>query len=308
MREENMTRLFAGICGTEPYTADAEIVRTEYGFELFSTDGFSETEDFLTNTPPETVGHNIAVAACSDLLACGVRPEFLLQALNIDDAKPQEYYRHVVSGIDKVLRRHGARCIGGDLGAAQPWNCTLTVTARSATPPVIRLARSREPFELYISGSMGTANLAAFRREPLPRFAVRDPVPPEALFATDASGGFFDALENFRRVNRGMRLQIDAGQVIAPEVTASLPPGFDPLWALVGGVGDYELVFAAPRGVKADGVRIGEGEFASGEEDVFEWSLDGRSGRMGSAPPDYRNIAPEEWLDATREYVREMGR
>lgn len=307
MREQEYIALFAGIHGTNPYSADAEIVETGNGYELFSTDSFSETEDFFTDTPPEIIGHDMAVAACSDLLACGIAPEILLQSWNIDESKGADYYRRIAAGIENVLRRYRAKCVGGDLGTANPWSYTATVYAHGKTAPVTRVAKTRRPFDLYISGRMGLANLALCRKLPMPEFALRDPVPQNALFATDTSGGFFDALENFRRVNAGMRLWFEILDAIAPEIFQTLPPGFDPILSLIGGVGEYELVFAVPRGAESTGIKIGEGDFSDTAENEFRWSSNrAPGGRMKSPPPDYRDIPPEDRVSATIQYLKEM--
>ena len=300
MLEREYIEMFAGIHGLTPFAADAE----HFGNRAVSMDSFSETEDFFTHTPPEIIGHDLAAAACSDLLACGVRPEILIQSWNIDDTKPMEYYGKIASGIESVLRHFGARCIGGDLGCSRPWNWTAAVSAECVSP-VTRKAKRREPFDLYISGPMGKANLAVLTDEPMPEFPLREPVPSESLFATDTSGGFFDALENFRRVNNGMNLFFDAGKVLSPDIPQSTD--LDRISFLIGGVGEYELVYAVPRGMPVPGIKIGEGEFTSKEENSFCWGRDGqRTGRMENPPPDYRNIRPDEWVTATMNYLREV--
>lgn len=307
MRESEFIKMFASVHGITPYAADAEIVGSGNGFELFSTDGFSETEDFFTRTPPEIIGRNMAAGACSDLLACGVRPEILLQAWNIDGAKGEDYYRGIAEGIERVLRHYGAKCIGGDIGAAVPWNWTATVIGHSAESPVTRIARERIPFDLYVSGGMGRANLAMFLDEPMPEFALHEPVPAAAIFATDTSGGFFDALENIRRVNCGMVLEVEFGKAVSPEIFRKWPDGFEPVWVLIGGVGEYELLFAVPRGVQAEGFKIGEGWFREETENDFRLSVDGKpAGRMKSGPPDYRNAPSSEWLPMTMNYAGDL--
>ena len=299
MRENEYIGMFSGVHGTAPFAADAE----RFGDRIVSMDSFSETEDFFTHTPPEIIGHDLAAGACSDLLASGVRPEFLVQSWNIDDSKPMEYYRKIASGIENVLRHYGAKCLGGDLGSARPWQWTAAVSAECKRP-VTRAASSREPFDLYVSGPMGRGNLAVFRGAAMPEIPLRDPVPRGALFATDTSGGFFDALENFRRVNESMKLFFEAEKVLAPEILHCGDP--DPMLFLIGGVGEYELVYAMPRGMTVSGVKVGEGEFMSGKDNSFHWSFDGLNGIMKSPPPDYRNLPPEQWIQATLDYLKEM--
>ena len=138
----------------------------------------------------------------------------------------------------------------------------------------------------------------------MPEIPLRDPVPRGALFATDTSGGFFDALENFRRVNSGMELFFEAEKVLALEILHCGNP--DPMLFLIGGVGEYELVYAMPRGMTLHGIKIGEGEFGPGKDNWFRWSWNGQNGIMKSPPPDYRNILPEQWFSATADYLKEM--
>lgn len=309
MRENEFIQLFAEIHGTAPYSADAEIVKHAGGFDLFSIDGFSETEDLFEHTPPEWIGRNMALAACADLLACGVKPEMLLQAWNIDDRKDKAYYRAIACGVEQVLRHYGAICIGGDTGCSRPWSWTATVKGHSATPPVTRIASRRMPFDLYLSGTLGDANLAAFLQESMPEFELRDPVSAEALFATDTSGGLFDALENFRRVNPGLHLCLSLAETISPTVFERCPKEFDPFWALIGGAGEHELLYAVPQGFPAGGIRIGEGEFAdSGGAELLLFAEGKEIGRVRTPPPDFRALPREEWVQATRNYYCELFR
>ena len=300
MRENEYIGMFSGVHGSTPFAADAE----QFGNRIISLDSFSETEDFYTHTPPEIIGHNLAAAACSDLLACGAKPEILVQSWNIDDSKPMEYYRKIASGIEEVLRHYGAKCIGGDLGSSRPWQWTAAVSAE-CPDPITRIASSREPFDLYVSGPMGRANFALMQGAAMPEIPLRDPVPREALFATDTSGGFFDALENFRRANSGMKLFFEAEKVLSPAIPQ--PMDSDRVLFLIGGVGEYELVYAMPRGRSAPGIKVGKGEFTSGKDNAFHLSQHGQwCGLMKSSPPDYRNIPPEQWFSATADYLREM--
>ena len=164
-------------------------------------------------------------------------------------------------------------------------------------------------FDLYATGPFGAANVATFLGRSVPEPALRDPVPGNALFATDTSGGLFDALENFRRVNLGVWLELDAERAVSPEVVRSLPPGVEKGWALVGGVGEYELLFAVPTGMTvADAVKIGRGGFAAQGECDFRIMYGGKIGHMSTPPPDYRAIPRENWLTETSSYWTSLWR
>ena len=303
MLESNFIETLSKIHGNTPYLADAEIILNANGFELVSMDSFSEQEDFLIGLPPEMVGRQMAIGACADLLACGARPETLLQSWTYDNQHDLLYYEGVAKGIQEVLKHYGAACIGGDVGMAAQWQWTACVIGH-AEAPIMRRTSRRIDFDLYVSGPMGGANAAVFCGKPLPCFHLREPVPQEALFATDSSGGFMDALENFRRVNRGLQMDIEVENVLSPEIVDILPSNAEPGWTLVGGVGEYELVFAVPRGFDVrNALQIGCGTFDnSNENDIRLHTADGRCGHIRHAPPDYRNLSSDQWVAATAQY------
>ena len=302
MDEKKLIEALSLVHGTRAYEADAEIVSLGQVQIAVSTDSFSEREDFLAALAPEAAGRVMAYGAVSDLLACGAKPEVLVQSWIVDKAHDEEFYSRVASGIEQVAAHYGAKVAGGDIGTAQEWSWTATVFA-SCPAPIRRIASRREAFDLYATGPLGAANAAVFLGRPLPEPPLRECVPSEALFATDTSGGFFDALENFRRVNPGMRLEVDALAALAPEIARALPSGVEPGWALVGGVGEYELVFAVPSGLKIEGaIKIGHGGFSDGEKCDFRISYADRILRMSAPPPDYRAIPQASRLAATAAY------
>ncbi len=307
MHEQKLIDILSEVHGTRPFETDAEIVPFGGTNLLVSTDSFSEREDFLDGLEPEAMGREIAYGAIADILACGAKPEFIVQAWNFDKLHDATFYRRVAHGIQLVVAHYGAKVIGGDIGVSKEWCWTATVFSSCASP-VRRVAAKRVDFDLYATGPLGSANAAVFLSHPIPVPTLRTPVPGNALFATDTSGGLFDALENFRRANPDMWLAVDADRAVAPEVVHDLLKGVEPGWALVGGVGEYELVFAVQRGAHVDGaLKIGHGGFGSGREGELTIERGGRTGRMTSPPPDYRATAPSEWLKATAMYWTSLG-
>ena len=295
MNEIKFINMLSSIHRTTPFGADGE----ECNGMVYTMDSFSPEEDFFTFTPPETIGHNMAAAVISDLLACGVKGEFLINTWNIQPALPEEFYAQCARGIEKVLRHYGMCCIGGDLGStSSSWNWTAVAGGKVPSSGTVRRISSRKiPFDLYLSGPVGDANFHAFNHLPMPEIELRSPVTPETLFATDTSGGFLDALENFIRVNPDLSLHIET---IPYANLPELP--FPKEFLLIGGVGEYELLYALPRGVRPpEGIYIGSGDF-SGRGITFA-----SGGRMKSAAlPDYRNTPPEKWLSATEKCYREI--
>lgn len=308
MNEQRMIEMFSRIHKTAPYNADAEILPLKDTNLLVSTDSFSEREDFLFGLEPEAMGRVMAYGAITDILACGAKPEYLVQSWNIDRSHDERFYERVAIGIQEVVSNYGAKVVGGDMGVLGDWCWTATVFGESVSP-VRRVASKRIDFDLYLTGSCGAANVAAFSHRPLPEPLFREPVPANSLFATDVSGGFFDALENIRRANNGIWMDVDGCSVLNPEIFSAVPDGVDPGWALVGGVGEYELLFAVPHGERVEGaILVGRGGFGDFEHDGSVRVVCGsRTGHMVSPPPDYRAIPCENWLDATATYWQSLG-
>lgn len=307
MNETDLIEALAKVYGTRPFEADAEVVSFGGTNLLVSTDSFSECEDFLCGLEPEAMGRMMAYGAFADILACGAKPAFMVQAWNVDERQDATFPRRVAQGVQQVVSHYGAKVVGGDVGVAKEWCWTATVFAPCESP-VRRVAEKQIDFDLYSTGPLGAANAEVFLGRPVPEPALRAPVMRDALFATDTSGGLFDALENIRRVNPSLWLEVDADRSLAPEVVHGLPQGVEPGWALVGGVGEYELVFAVPRGEPvADALKIGTGGFGNGRGGEITIVRGGKAGRMTSPPPDYRALAPSEWLKATAAYWNSLG-
>ena len=188
MQEQKLIEVFSRIHATRPFGADAEVVPFEGTNLLVSTDSFSEREDFLFGLEPEAMGRVMAYGAISDILACGAKPDFLVQVWNIDDSHDERFYERVAQGVQQVVSHYGAKVIGGDVGTAKEWCWTATVFASCKTP-VCRVASQRVDFDLYATGPLGAANAAVFLGRAIPEPQLRAPVPGSAFFATDTSGG-----------------------------------------------------------------------------------------------------------------------
>ena len=185
----------------------------------------------------------------NDLFASGATPHTFLASWDVDSSKGLSCYEKIASGMEKTLSLCGTVLRGGDIGSSVPWRCCCAVSGRANTPPVRRKTSRRIPFKLCLSGGVGDANLAMLQGRAMPEFECRHALAPligkHALFATDTSGGFFDALENFRRVNHGMLLEVNTADALHADVKKYWPQNEYPHeFALIGGVGEYELLFA----------------------------------------------------------------
>ena len=147
MQEQKLIEVFSRIHSTRPFGADAEVVPFEGTNLLASTDSFSEREDFLSALEPEAMGRVMAFGAIADILACGAKPEFLVQVWNLDDSHDERFYERVAQGVQQVVSRYSAKVIGGDVGTAKEWCWTATVFASCKTP-VCRVASQRVEFDV----------------------------------------------------------------------------------------------------------------------------------------------------------------
>jgi len=181
--EQSLIETLSRIHGTRPFGADAEVVPFEGTNLLVSTDSFSAREDFLSALEPEAMGRVMAYGAISDILTCGAKPEFLVQAWNVDASHDEQFYERVAQGVQQVVSHYGAKVVGGDIGSAKEWCWTATVFASCKTP-VCRIASQHIDFDLYTTGPLGAANAAVFLGRAIPEPQLRAPVPSSALFAT----------------------------------------------------------------------------------------------------------------------------
>ena len=244
----------------EPFTCDAEVV--EIGGQLWglTLDEFSPEEDLFTSDDPEALGANLATATLSDLLAAGAAPTFFMHAISVPRQADAAFLVGLVDGIRTVLDQAACSLCGGDVGTAGTWRFTGSAMGpiRGASPLMRILPKQDQT--LWVTGQLGDANLAALRGSPTPRFELRlaeaELIRRYATACIDTSGGFMEAVWSLHTVSPGIRLAIDCDALpLAPgaldlERASGIPAGA----ALLGGAGEYELLFATPDGL-AESVR-----------------------------------------------------
>ena len=234
------------------FECDAEIItigNQEWGLSM---DDFSPEEDLFASEDPVILGVNLVVATLSDLLAAGVEPRFFMQSLSLPVKADKSFVEGLVEGIRKTLEAAGCFLCGGDMGRADTWRyCALGMgPVISGNPLTHRLPP--EPYTIWITGSLGDANLAVLRKTATPEFELRlqeaEIIRRFASACIDTSGGFFDAVWVLREQNPHMKFEIDLKNIPyaegAVEISGRL--GIPPESALLGGAGEYELLFAVP--------------------------------------------------------------
>ena len=258
MNEHDVIRALAGglprsrLQHNEPLTCDAELV--EIGGQLWglTLDEFTPEEDLLTSNDPGALGANLAAATLSDLLAAGVKPAFFLHAVSLPRQIDKAFVDALAQGIGGVLAQAGCSLCGGDVGAAETWRFTgFAMGPVRDGKPLTRLLPA-QPQTLWVTGQLGDANLAALSGSPTPLFELR--LAEAALIhrcgsgCIDTSGGFMEAVWWLHTLNPRMRLTIDCSKLpLAPGVAGLQDASGAPAEAvLLGGAGEYELLFTAP--------------------------------------------------------------
>ena len=269
MRESELIRDLAARFRRSPaqrnalFTSDAEIVQLGDRLWGITTDAFSPDEDCFGSANPERIGHNIAVATLSDLLAAGCQPNFYLHCLDVPP-DGDGFAKRLSGAVAEVLDACDAYMLGGDLGCAATWRCAATALGPvMRAEPLSRLLPHREQ-ALYVTGTLGDANAAALQAADPPEFELRLSSARElrrtASACIDTSDGLISALWQWREVNPGFRFELDPAAIPYSQhaLDAAARFGFQLPAFLLGGAGEYELFFAAePEAEVPDATRIG---------------------------------------------------
>ncbi len=234
------------------FECDSEILQIGESLWGLSMDEFCPEEDLFTSENPVRLGKNLTVATLSDLLAAGAEPQFFMHSVSLPVNVERQFVDGLMEGIRTILDRLNCAMCGGDVGTANPWRyCGFGMgPIRSPKPLTHRLPR--EPQTLWITGTLGDANLAALQNTPTPEFELRnkeaDVIRSCASACIDTSGGLLDALWLFHEQNPALRfdLRLDDVPIAAGVVQAAKAMGFPIESALLGGAGEYELLFTVP--------------------------------------------------------------
>lgn len=320
MREYDLIRSMAEKFPRSPrqrnelFVCDAELIEICGHLWAVTVDEFSPEEDLFTSENPERLGANLATATLSDLLAAGAAPQFFLPAVALPKSPDPAFVEGLCAGVRSVLDEAGCFLCGGDVGTADTWRfCGVAMgpiqNHRALTHVLPDAAQT-----LWVTGRLGDANLAALRRQPTPRFELRleeaKLIRRYGTACIDTSGGLLDAVWIFHSLNPRMRFEVECETLpLAPGLPDfAAQAGFPPEAALLGGAGEYELLFATPEGLaesavarltSAGATQIGSARMHE-EAGVF-FRRNGRTlGTMTEPPPCPRDAATVE------EHVQEV--
>ncbi|MFC1586902.1 thiamine-monophosphate kinase [Planctomycetota bacterium] len=243
------------------FTSDAEMVQIGDQIWGLTIDEFTPEEDLFTSDDPKLLGANLAVATLSDLLAVGVEAQFFMHAVSLPKNTDAIFIDGLSSGIQSVLTKAGCFLCGGDIGTAETWRFCGFAMGYAPGNKFLTRNLPDEKQSLWITGHLGDANLAAFQSSVTPRFELRlDEAKLIRACATaciDTSGGFFDAVWILHSLNPQLCIDIFADKFpLIPAVKKFTATSEIPAEAiLLGGAGEYELLFASPENLP-DSVRL----------------------------------------------------
>lgn len=237
-----------------------------------SCDMLIEGRHFLSTVAPERLGHKALAVNLSDLAACGARPTAFTLALAMPRAE-EDFLEGFARGLFALADRHGCELVGGDTTRG-PLAICITVFGEVARESALLRSGARAGEDVWVSGAIGDARLAleVFRGTlslsaadfeqarqamelPEPRVDLGLALRGVASSAIDVSDGLAGDLAHvLRRSGVGAVIDVDALPRSALLAACQAPLQRE---CLLSGGDDYELVFTASAGRRADVIAAG---------------------------------------------------
>jgi thiamine-monophosphate kinase len=127
---------------------------------VLSTDAFLEGVHFLPDVhSPVDIGYKALARATSDLAAMGVSPQFFLLALALPTNRTGAWLDGFLKGMSQAAREFGMALIGGDTSKFHSISMTITVGGSASPDGVLTRAGARPGDLIYVSGTLGAAQL-----------------------------------------------------------------------------------------------------------------------------------------------------
>ncbi|MBI9017715.1 MAG: hypothetical protein JEZ07_10705 [Phycisphaerae bacterium] len=244
----------------DPFQSDAEIL--DINGELFgiTMDEFSSGEDMFDVDDLFKLGKNLAVATISDLLAVSCTPAFFMHSI-VYPADNHNFAPGIAAGIKNILDQCNCFLIGGDLGQSASWHYTAVVFGTFKTcKPTTRIIPHHQQ-DLWITGTLGDANLSALTGLPTPEFELRleqaDMIKQCANACIDTSGGLIESLWTLKDLNPGISFYINSESIPYDKSVLDFcaKEEFPKEAFLFGGAGEYELLFTTDFAIEIAGCR-----------------------------------------------------
>lgn len=224
---------------------------------------------FPEDADPHLLAGRALAVNLSDLAAMGATPLGFTLGLTLPSID-ERWLQGFSDGLLDMASRYCCPLLGGDTTRG-PLQIAIQVHGSVAVRTALRRDGAKAGDDIYVSGQLGRAGLAlavldntlpaasaaqndellAAYYRPQPRLALGAALCAVATSAQDVSDGVLADLGHIARASR-VAMQVQASQVpVAPVVSALCPPANALLLALTAG-DDYELVFTAPCGRRAE--------------------------------------------------------
>jgi len=247
---------------------DAALFQPRTGHQIILTcDWFLEGTHFLRKKhPPDAIGWKCLARALSDVAAMGGTPRCFLLSLALPQTHPARWLDLFLAGLRRASRRFHCALAGGDTTRRNDILINITVVGEIPSGRAVLRSGAREGDILYVSGTLGEAELglrlmqqsqrAASKKNPLtkkhlypePRLALGQWLVKNGLVTAmmDLSDGLSSDLA---RLCAASAVGACLEKAVIPQVRAAdvaLKHGHDSLQLALHGGDDYELLFTIP--------------------------------------------------------------
>ena len=248
---------------------DCALLRAGQGMELaVSTDMLVEGRHFSAGADPFKLGHKALAVNLSDMAAMGAAPRWATLALALPGVD-EGWLERFSAGLFELADRFDVALVGGDTTRGP---LTISITIMGEVPAGLALYRAgaRPGDEIWVSGELGGASLGLIHHlgrvgleggdaaamlarlhEPEPRVALGERLRGLATSAIDVSDGFAGDLAHILERSSAGAL-VHYAQIPRPAVFARLGNAELERNCVLSGGDDYELVFTAPQGRRAE--------------------------------------------------------
>ncbi len=247
---------------------DAALFRSKPGHEMVLTcDWFLEGTHFLLRKhPPDAVGWKCLARAVSDIAAMGGAPRCFLLSLALPESHTGRWLGLFLRGLRRASRKFQCALVGGDTTRRNEILINVTVVGELPTGLAVRRSRAREGDLIYVSGTLGGAELGlqSLRRAkslasrnsrllnnhlyPEPRLELGRWLAVRKLATSmmDLSDGLSSDLASLCHAS-GVGALLESGKIPQVQIPHDFSEhGTNPLQLALHGGDDYELLFTVP--------------------------------------------------------------
>lgn len=240
------------------FESDAEIIRFNDNDWLTMSTDHVNYYDFISDIDEEEFGYHAVAVSLSDIIAVGSKPEGIVISLHVPMDFSTERAEMFSRGALKAAEAYSTTVLGGDTTLGSPLSATTTAIGSVPAGEAI-LRKGAKPGDfIYVTGPVGRANARAYciakgKEHQMnfnihPRIHFTNVLRKYASSCTDTSDGVASAIGNLLRASGGRYHLNESLQLYDPESAKRLiDDGLPPFLLLLGGAGEYELLFTVSK-------------------------------------------------------------